>query len=115
MPFTSVEEYLTSVPEPGRSTLSELIAHILERNPDFAVKLAWNVPQVHRGKDYIFGMSAAKKHLTLAPWGQAALEELRPTMADYVVNKGTFRVALDWTIDAKLIDSMIAIRLSELD
>ena len=115
MPYESVDAYLTSVPEPGRSTLSSLIAHILQRSPDCAVKLAWNVPQIHRGKDYVFGMSAAKKHLTLAPWGSTALDALRPSMSDYVVNKGTFQVPLDWPIDEELIDTMIAIRLAELD
>jgi uncharacterized protein YdhG (YjbR/CyaY superfamily) len=115
MPFESVDDYLTSVPEPGKSTLTSLIAHILERDPDFAVKLAWNVPQIHRGKDYIFGMSAAKKHLTLAPWGSTALDALRPSMTNYVVNKGTFQVPLDWAIDEELIDTMIALRVAELD
>ncbi|MEN9751708.1 MAG: hypothetical protein RLZZ600_755 [Actinomycetota bacterium] len=115
MPFESVDDYLSSVPEPGHSTLLALIAHILDGNPDFALKLAWNVPQVHRGKDYIFGMSAAKKHLTLAPWGSTALDALRPSMTQYVVNKGTFQVPLDWAIDENLINSMIAVRLAELD
>jgi uncharacterized protein YdhG (YjbR/CyaY superfamily) len=115
MPFESVDDYLNGVPEPGRSTLGALIRHILQSHPEFGVKLAWNVPQIHRGKDYIFGMSAAKKHLTLAPWGPTALDALRPSMSDYVVNKGTFQVPLDWAIDAELIDTMITIRLTELN
>lgn len=113
--FDSVEDYLTSIPQPGQDTLRDLIAHLLSLNPAFEVKLAWNVPQIHQGKNYIFGMSAAKKHLTLAPWGSRALETVRPQMTDYVVNKATFQVPLDWRIDTALVDAMVAIRLSEID
>ena len=114
MPFASVDEYLTSLPEPGRATLAALISHILATNPTFEVKLAWNVPQIHRGKDYIFGMSAARQHLTLAPWGSTALEQSRSALTQYTVNKRTFQVPLDWNIDIVLIDAMIAERLREL-
>ena len=115
MPVQSVEEYLSNIPEPGRTTLTTLIDHLLGLDSRFEVTLAWNVPQIRMGKQYVFGMSAAQKHLTLAPWGSRALDELRPSMTNYVVNKGTFRVPLDWDIDESLIASMVAERLAELD
>jgi uncharacterized protein YdhG (YjbR/CyaY superfamily) len=113
--FTSLDEYLASLDAVKAATLRAVVDAITGYFPDLTVKIAWNVPQVHRGKDYVFGMSAAKNHLTLAPWGTGALDSFRPRLASYVVNKGTFQVPVDWNVDAELLRDMVAARLVELD
>ena len=99
------------------ATLRAVVETITSYFPDLTVKIAWNVPQIHRGKDYVFGADAAKNHLTLAPWGTDALESFRSRLSDagYVVNKHTFQVPVDWNVDADLLRDMVAARLAELD
>ena len=113
--FTSLDDYLASLDPVKAATLRAVVDAITGFFPELTVKIAWNVPQIHRGKDYVFGMSAAKNHLTLAPWGTGTLEPFRARLADYVVNKATFQVPVDWHVDADLLRDMAAIRLAELD
>jgi uncharacterized protein YdhG (YjbR/CyaY superfamily) len=115
--FASLDDYLTSLDAVKATTLRAVVESITSYFPDLAVKIAWNVPQIHRGKDYVFGADAAKNHLTLAPWGTGTLEPFRARLTDagYVVNKLTFRVPVDWTVDADLLREMVAARLAELD
>jgi uncharacterized protein YdhG (YjbR/CyaY superfamily) len=113
--FTSLNDYLASLDVVKATTLHAVVDAITGYFPNLTVKIAWNVPQVHRGKDYVFGMSAAKNHLTLAPWGTGTLEPFRARLADYVVNKATFQVPVDWNVDAYLLRDMVAARLAELD
>lgn len=97
------------------ATLRAVVDALTGFFPDLTAKIAWNVPQIHRGKDYVFGMSAAKNHLTLAPWGTDALEPFRARLSDYVVNKATFQVPVDWNVDVDLLRDMVAARLAELN
>ena len=113
--FTSLDEYLSSLDAGKAATLRAVVDAITGYFPHLAVKIAWNVPQIHRGKDYVFGMSAAKNHLTLAPWGTDALDPFRPRLTNYVVDKATFQVPVDWNVDAELLRDMVAARLVELD
>jgi uncharacterized protein YdhG (YjbR/CyaY superfamily) len=66
------------------------------------------------GKDYIFGVSAATNHILMAPFSQDVLEKFRPKMKDLDVKKKTIGVPNDWTVDAKLLQSIVKARLAEL-
>jgi len=113
--FTSLDDYLASLDAVKAATLHTVVDAITDYFPDLTVKIAWNVPQVHRGKDYVFGMSAAKNHLTLAPWGNGVFEAFRDRLTGYTMGKGTFQVPVDWNVDADLLRDMVAARLFELD
>ena len=75
--FTTLDDHLASLDAVKAATLRAVVDAITSEFPDLTVKIAWNVPQLHRGKDYVFGMSAAKNHLTLAPWGNGVLDAFR--------------------------------------
>ena len=115
--FSSVEDYLTSLDSNKGNTLREIIDFILKRFPDLDCKLAWNVPQVCRGNDYVFGMSALKNHLALAPWSMEVIESFKKKLENegYVVKKNLFQVPSDWEIDKKLLNDLVVARLAELD
>lgn len=115
--FSSVEEYLGALDSAKGNTLREVIDLILNNFPQLEVKLAWNVPQICRGRDYVFGVSALKNHLSLAPWSNEVMETFRPTLESngYVVKKNLFQVPVDWTVDSVLLIEMVNARITELD
>jgi uncharacterized protein len=61
---------------------------------------------IKRKDEYLFGMSAAKNHITLAPWG-GVLGDFHDRLSEYKVNKKTFQVPNDWKVDRKLLKDMI--------
>ncbi len=105
--YDSLEEYLASIDEQQRITTQAILDIITAAHPDVDVVIAWNYPQVKKGKEYVFGVSAAKNHLMIAPWSVEVLEKFRPRLGDFVVNKKTIRIPSDWNVDADLIRDMI--------
>lgn len=114
--FASVEDYLDSLEPTKAGTLRRVIEHILGSSTGLQVKLAWNVPQICRGSDYVFGVSAAKHHLALAPWSADVIEAFRPRLEafGFVVKKNLFQVPADWEVDTALLNDLVAARLAEL-
>jgi hypothetical protein len=61
----TVEGYLANLDETKAATLRATIATILGEFADLQVVIAWNVPQIKRGHEYIFGLCAYKQHRVL--------------------------------------------------
>jgi uncharacterized protein YdhG (YjbR/CyaY superfamily) len=114
--FSSVDEYLASLDRVKAATLGAVIDFVLAEFPGLGVKLAWNVPQIHRGGKYVFGVSSLKSHLALAPWSKTVIEDFRTRLEKdgYVVRKNLFQIPDDWEIDRELLKDLVAARLAEL-
>lgn len=110
----TVEAYLAAL-EPGlRATLGDILGAVREDFPRLEVRLAWNVPQVVRGKDYVAGLSAAKSHVSLSPWSPAVLASHRDQLGGLESTANLIRLPPRWMIDRPLIRSLIRARLAEL-
>lgn len=115
--FSSVDDYLASLDVTKAKTVRSVIDLVLGEFPGLEAKLAWNVPQIQRGREYVFGVSALKHHLSLAPWSQAVLSQFRPRLEKdgYVVKKNLVQVPDDWEIDRNLVKDLVRARLAQLD
>lgn len=115
--FDSVDDYLASLGDTQAQTLRSVIDLVLREFPELEVKLSWNVPQIHRDGEYVFGVSALKSHLALAPWSTDVIESFTPRLeADgYAVRKNLFQVPDDWEVDEALVTDLVRARLDELD
>ena len=112
--FESLDAYLKSLDSTKATTIAELIAYIQQQFPELSVKIAWNVPQLHKGKDYVVGIAAFKKHITFSPWSAQVLDAFRERLSDYVVFKNCFQIPVDWSIDKNLVQALVQARLAEL-
>lgn len=114
--YTSVDQYLSSQDSGKGDTLRAVIDYILETFPELECRLSWNVPQICSGSDYIFGVSALKNHLALAPWSTEVLEAFRSKLESegYIVKKNLFQIPIDWDIDRGLLRDLVQARLAEV-
>lgn len=110
----SLEQYVAKLDEVRGATIQRIIDTIQAEFPTATVKIAWNVPQIQIDGQYVFGMSAAKNHITLASWNPASLPNFADRLTGYVVNKGTFQVPKDWQPDRELLRDFILDRLDQL-
>jgi uncharacterized protein len=113
--FDSPEDYVAALDATKAKTIRAVIDSILTQFPELEVKISWNVPQIHRGGQYVFGVSALKNHLALAPWSARVIEDFRVRLGRYVVRKNLFQIPVDWEIDAELLKDLVRARLAELD
>ena len=113
--FNSVDDYLASLDTQKAGTLRAIIDFILTQFPQLECKISWNVPQIHFQGEYVFGVSALKNHLALAPWSSRVIEDFRGRLEDkYIVRKNLFQIPVDWEIDKELLKDLVRARLAEL-
>ncbi|AWR22065.1 MAG: DUF1801 domain-containing protein [Aurantimicrobium sp.] len=112
--FENLDEYFASLDDTKAATLRRVLDVIATNFPDSSVKLAWNTPQIQIAGKYVFGMSAAKNHLSLAPWSEAAMSTFADRLSAYETTKGLFKVPVDWDVDGALITDLIQARMAEL-
>lgn len=112
--FEDLEDYFASLDDIKAATLRRVLDVIATNFPGSSVKLAWNTPQIQIAGKYVFGLSAAKNHLSLAPWSEAAMTTFAERLAPYETTKGLFKVPVDWDVDAELITDLIQARMAEL-
>jgi len=112
--FVTVDEYLASLDEIKRKTMSELLDLITSEFPELEPKIAWNTLMLHTQGKYIVGLAAYKNHLSFAPWSPAVIESFATRLSDYVVTKNLFQIPVDWQIDVSLVRDLVSARLAEV-
>ena len=112
--FATVDEYLASLSEPHGTTVRAVLKVALGAAPGLAVKLAWSIPQVHIGKQYVMGIAPAKAHISIAPWSKDSMVTFADRLAQYDPTDNMFRVPTDWKVDKALITDLVRARLGEI-
>ena len=111
--FATPTKYFQSLEPTQAKTAKAIFNAITEKYPELKLVIAWNQPMLTFGKHYVFGLSAAKKHILIAPWSTDVIEKFAPKLKDYDVKKKTIGVPNDWKVDEKLLQSIVRARLSE--
>lgn len=109
--FTTFAQYLEGLDKAQAKTIRKIFRVIRSKYPKLELVIAWNQPMLKNGDEYIFGASAAKNHLLIAPWRAEVLKEMQSHLTDYKVNKKTIRIPNDWEVDEKLLVKIIQISL----
>lgn len=110
----SPEAYLADLEPEHGATARAIFAAITERHPDLDLVIAWNAPMLRNGDGYVFGLSAAKHHLTCNPFSGAVIDACTPLLTGLKVNAKTFVVPVGWDVDADLLDAVVTARMAEL-
>ena len=113
----SPDEYFASIDPVAARTAKAIFRAIRNQHKGLELVIAWNQPMLRNAAGYVFGLSAAKNHLTLNPFSAKALAAAsrRLTSAGVMkVNKATFTVPFGWKPDSDLLHSLVTVRLDEL-
>lgn len=113
--FSTLAEYLAPHDAQKQKTVKAILKAMTSKHPELEVVMAWNQPMLKHPEGYVFGLSVAKEHILIAPWGDGVIAQFAKRLTAYEVNKKTIKVPVDWKIDAKLLNDLIAPRLSELE
>lgn len=105
--FDTLDDYLATLDPTSQKTIKGIFAAIRKAYPDLVLVIAWNKPMLMQGSRYVFGVSAASNHLLIAPFDAGVIDQLRPRLKGYEVNKKTIRVPVDWKVDAALLRDMV--------
>ena len=110
---TSLGEFLEPFDETKRATVRKIFKVVTDKYSGMELVIAWNQPMLKQTGQYILGVSVHTNHILIAPISSAVLEQFLPRLAPYQVNKKTFKVPMDWNVDAELLQDLAAARLAE--
>jgi hypothetical protein len=111
--FEKPSDYFKSISPEQAKTIKAMLRAIQNKFPKLELVIAWNQPMLKDGAKYVFGVSTTKNYLLIAPWSTDVLDEFRPRLTDYKVNKKTIQVPSDWKVDAKLLQQMVKAVIAE--
>jgi uncharacterized protein YdhG (YjbR/CyaY superfamily) len=112
---TTLDGYLADKDPIGAATVRAMLKGLVARHPGSSIELAWNQPFLVRDGQRLFSVGVMSAHLHASPWSVEVLDAFRATLEDgheLTVNRKTFRLPLDWTIDEPLLDAMVAAELA---
>ena len=112
--YETPAEFYKTVDSKQATTMRKIFKVIQTKYPKTELVIAWNQPMLKLGNDYIFGVSAAKNHILMAPWSTDVLKTFRDQMQHLTLNKKTIGIPNDWKVEEKLILAMVKARIAEI-
>jgi uncharacterized protein YdhG (YjbR/CyaY superfamily) len=110
-----VDDYLTALEEPKRSTLGALRRTILEIVPEAEQVLSYRVPAFRVGGKTVAGFAAFRRHLSYLPFSGSVLSQLGDELEGYSRTKSALHFPIDRHLPKSLVERLIAVRLGEID
>lgn len=108
----TVDEYLSKVPEPARSTLEKVRAVIRAAAPKEAEEcISYQVPSF-KYKGPLVGYAAFPEHCSFFVMSGTLLGGFQTELAKYETSKGTIRFALDKPLPATLIRKLVKAKVA---
>lgn len=109
--YENIDQYLAQFDEIKQETVRSIFAAMTAKYPAMQVVIAWNHPFGKIADRFIIGVSVHQKHILLGPARTEVLTDLAIELTPYVVNKKTFKVPVDWKVDAKLLRKIVELTI----
>lgn len=108
-----IDEYLSGLEEPKRSTLQTLRRIILELVPDADQVISYRVPAFRAQGTIFAGFAAFKNHLSYLPFSGSVLPQLADELSGYTTTESALHFPVDRPLPKPLVKKLIEVRLAE--
>ncbi len=112
MKFTSINEYVSTLPENAQKAMGEIIAAIKDNVPNAEEHISYNMPAFKVNGEYFIHFSAWKNHIGMYPI-PAGNEAFQKQIDPYRSAKSSLNFPLDRPMPIKLIEKVIKFRIAE--
>jgi uncharacterized protein YdhG (YjbR/CyaY superfamily) len=111
----TVEEYLSLVSEPARSTLKKVRASIRAAAPADATEvLSYRIPAIRNKRGVIVWYAAFSDHCSLFPT-PSVIRAFQDELKGLPISKGTIQFPVDKPLPAALLKKMVKERISQME
>jgi uncharacterized protein YdhG (YjbR/CyaY superfamily) len=110
----SPKAYFSTIDPRAAKTLRAIFRAVQVKHRGLELVMAWNQPMLRKGDAYVIGASVAKKHITLNPFSKEVMDAFRPELHEFDPLKHTFKVPVDWKVNASLLQRVARARLAEI-
>ena len=113
MSAKEIDDYLASLEEPKRSTLTTLRQSILELLPEAEQCISYGLPAFRVKGRVIAGFGAFKNHLSYLPHSGSVFPELEDELASYKTSSGALQFPVDAPLPNALVRKLVTIRVRQ--
>jgi uncharacterized protein YdhG (YjbR/CyaY superfamily) len=111
-PPKDIDSYLSSVPEPARTTLDKMRKTIQAAAPKATEKISYGIPTFHYLRSLV-AFAAFKDHCSFFPMNSSLIAAYKADLKSYSLSKGTIRFPVDQPLPAALVEKMVKARLAQ--
>jgi uncharacterized protein YdhG (YjbR/CyaY superfamily) len=109
----TVDEYLTGIPEPARSTLKRIRAVIRSVVPAETTEvISYGIP-TFKYKRGLVAFAAFADHCSFFPLGSSVLDSFKEELKEFRVSKGTLHFPLDKPLPTALVKKIVMARVAQ--
>jgi uncharacterized protein YdhG (YjbR/CyaY superfamily) len=108
-----IDEYLSTLDEPKRTTLGALRDTIVALVPEVEQGISYRVPAFRLEGKTIAGFAAFKNHLSYLPHSGSVITQLAEQTKGYTKTKGALHFAIDTPLPRALVKSLLDVRMTE--
>ncbi len=108
-----IDDYLASLEEPKRSTLTTLRLSILGIIPEAEQCISYGLPAFRVQGKVIAGFGAFKNHLSYLPHSGSVIPELGDELANYKTSSGALQFPVDAPLPSALVEKLVTTRLRQ--
>jgi uncharacterized protein YdhG (YjbR/CyaY superfamily) len=113
---SSVEDYLSQVPEEARAALEKLRKMIRAAAPNTTETISYQMPTFKYQGRPLVGIAAFKNHCSIFPYSTGVLHMLKEELQSYDTSgKGTIRFPADKPPPAALVKKLVKARIEEIE
>lgn len=114
---SSVEDYLSQVPEEARAALEKLRKTIKAAAPDTTETISYQMPTFKYQGRALVGFAAFKNHCSLFPYSTKVMTTLQEELLPYDTsgNGATIRFTTDKPLPASLVRKLVKTRIVEIE
>jgi uncharacterized protein YdhG (YjbR/CyaY superfamily) len=111
---TSVEDYLSALPDDRRGVMEELRATIRAAAPEATESIAFDMPALRSdGGQFLVSYAAYKRHYSLFPASDAVVGALGDELTPFLSGKGTIQFPASAPIPLPLVRRIVETRVAE--
>jgi len=110
---TTIDEYLTTLPDDQRTALQDLRDIIRAVAPKAEECISYQIPAFRLDGRLLVGIGATQNHCALYLMSSSTLEACKEELRDYQTGKGTIRFQPDHPIPTSLVRTLIKARIRE--
>jgi len=113
VPKREIDQYLGTLDEPKKATLTQLRDTIVAIVPDAEQCISYGMPAFKlRGKT-IAGFAAFKSHLSYLPHSGSVIPQLTKETEGYTKTKGSLHFPIDEPLPTELVKQLLDTRMAE--
>lgn len=113
MSTEEIDDYLASLQEPKRSSLSTLRQSILDIIPEAEQCISYGLPAFRVQGKVIAGFGAFKSHLSYLPHSGSVFPQLGDELAKYKTSSGALQFPVDAPLPKTLVKKLVTTRLRQ--